>query len=210
MAESTDQQNLLTHLNKELPNKKRTFSELHAENEEAEAEYVPMTQGTRKRIYTLWSDGKSESPEKYISLLQHIENLTEEQARVYVQCLEIDAECRVHQNLAKKIIYFLGKRILHAEDSEGLQAFHSDLKILTDVSDWTSYLLSYGGPFASVLLISLYGITSHLYYGKYFGKTTANKTECITEASVPNGIHSEEPNGKNNISGETPIVQMDS
>jgi hypothetical protein len=203
-----EQQELQKHLQKELPRGiKRSFTRLNEDTDESESEEEdnegPITRRTRNLIYQMWGNIAVENPDKYLQLVDKISKLTEAQAIAYYESMEASRNAKVHTHLSKRILNYLANKIMHPNDEDGRKELQEDIHVQSEMSSWLSYGLSYTHPFSVPLVLVIYSLASHIYYGKKNVLNIGGTTQTISTApsTIQNDGMRQESNGENNTNG---------
>jgi len=206
-------ENLTNYLNKEIPTKKRTYSETFNEDTESEEDddaKIQCTKATRDEIYRVWTEAWDSKGEELLPLVQKLSKMSEQQAKAYLTCLKAVQSRIAHASLSKRMLTFISEYLCHPDDPLTPLAMQDDAYLNNGIQMFTSDILSALGKIGIVALLFIYGATSRYYHRKEHYEKNKRKTaeqpipgsEIVTTRPAPETIQairgSERGDGQNN------------
>lgn len=208
LSEEEVDEGLTNYLQKPVQKKKRTFSEVHEENEveEDENEQQPCTKKTKEDIYNLWSHSWHEEGEKLLPLVQKLSTMNEAEALAYLACLKAVSSRSAHKHLTNRLLIFVSNFSCHPNDILTPAHMQQDEYLKTGASMLVSDFLNYLGRIGFAALLFAYAGTSRYYHRKEQPRKRDNliiaeEAGPTTEALPTNGVRPG-GDGQNNVNGE--------
>lgn len=204
-VEDTDPK-FTAELNKPLNSVKRTFSKAF-ENEVKDDEATKaITSQTRHEILHIATLLTKTDPSKYLPVLEKVNSMTEEEAKLYLQCLKASVNYETYGAISSRIIEALAEWVCHPSDDETKIEMLSDTTLENLISQEVGSLMMKAGKAAVLLLISFYGITS---WSKVRFQLFQPIKRGTARAPFSNDGGSEEQDGQIDVDGETNDNKMD-
>lgn len=208
MEEKDTNPELTSFLNKPLEKKKRTFTTAFKEDIEETPVRVPLKPNTKKEILYFASQLTKTDPAKYIPFLEKINDMSDDEAQTYLECLKASLCTETYGALTTRVIEFLADVIVHPSDIDTKIEMLNDKTLESLISSEVGSILLKAGKAAIVLLLAFYGGTS-------WARTRLQLFERVTPAPTPlqnDGMREEQigeidPDGEANVSDVDKNVQ---
>lgn len=194
---------LTKKLNQDLPTKKRTVEQAFEDKIVEEEDKTPITPQTKKRILSLASSLTKTDPKSYLPIINRIKDMSEQEAILYLECLEASASHETYGALTLRVLSTIADLVVHPSDIETKQEMVEDEILQGLTSRQIGAVLERAGGAALIFLIAFYGASS------WARVRFINQIPFFNEAPISDDSNSKEPVGEDHSDGKTDDVSVD-
>lgn len=151
---------LTNDLSKPLPSKKRTVEQAFEDKVEDEEAVKPVSPATKQAILRLASALTKTDPKKYLPIINKIKDMTEQEALMFLECLEASHVDETYGALTARVVSCISDIVIHPSDVETKEEMVNDELLNRLTSRQVASVLEKAGGAALLFLILFYGASS--------------------------------------------------
>ena len=153
---------LTEFLDKPLESQKRTVEQNYEDDVDSEDSELagPITPETKNKILRLAAALTHTDPKTYLPLIEKLRNMTENEALLYLECLEASVNQEAYTGITQMALESVADLIIHPEDKETKIALVNDPIVRKLAGQECGNMLSTAGKAGLFIILSFYAVTS--------------------------------------------------